>query len=337
MSAIFVICAALLVLGTLAWVLGPLWRTHRRVLVAAVANLGVATGLLYGLVGTPAALDPAQRDLPATLDDAVARLEAELQRSASDEGANQVDGLRLLARAYVQQQRLTKANDAYARALRLAPDDADLLAESAEARAAAHPQRRFDDEAVSRLQAALKVQPMHQRARWFLGIAQRQRSQHAEAARTWEPLLAVVDASTAAALRPQVNAARSDAGLPPLPTSSAAPGTAPPAALHVRVAIDPSLAQRMPDASVFVIARIPGGPPMPVAVQKHPLRTLPETITLDDADSPMPTQKLSALREVEVFARLSLSGDAARQVGDVESRPVRVMLPPKTPIEVRLP
>lgn len=332
MNAIFVACATLLVLGTLSWVLGPLWRTHRRALVATIATLGVATGLLYGLVGTPAALDPTQRELPATLEDAVARLEAELRRDP-----NQVDGLRLLARAYLQQQQPAKANDAYSRALRLAPDDADLLAESAEARAAVHPQRRFDDEAVSRLQAALKVQPMHQRARWFLGIAQRQRGQHDEAARTWEPLLAVVDASTAAALRPQVDAARSDAGLAPLPASSAPPVAANAAALQVRVAIDPSIRQRMPDAAVFVIARIPGGPPMPVAVEKHPLSALPDTVTLDDADSPMPTQKLSSLKEVEVFARLSRSGDAVPQQGDVTSKPQRIALPAAAPVELQLP
>jgi cytochrome c-type biogenesis protein CcmH len=331
-TAIFVACATLVVLGTLGWVLGPLWRTHRGMLVAAIATLGVATGLLYGVVGTPAALDPAQRDLPATLDEAVARLEAELRRDP-----NQVDGLRLLARAYLQQQQPARANDAYTRALRLAPDDADLLAESAEARAATHPQRRLDDEAVARLQAALKVQPMHQRARWFLGIAQRQRGQHTEAARTWEPLLAVVNASTAAALRPQVDAARADAGLPPLPASPAAPGAAPSPALRVRVAVDASLAQRMPDASVFVIARVPGGPPMPVAVEKHPLSALPDIVILDDADSPMPTQKLSSLKEVEVFARLSRSGDATPQQGDVTSKPQRIALPAAAPVELQLP
>lgn len=335
-NALFVACATLLVLGVLGWVFAPLWRTHRVVVVAGIASLGVATGLLYGLVGTPAALDPAQRAAPATLDDAVARLEAELARDP-----NQVDGLRLLARAYLQQQQPARANDAYTRALRLAPDDADLLAESAEARAAGDPGRRFDDEAIDRLRHALTVQPMHQRARWFLGIALRQRGRHADAARTWEPLLAVVDARTAAALRPQVDAARSDAGLPALAAPTTAPDTSPPGtspnALRVRVAVAPSLAQRMPDASVFVIARVPGGPPMPVAVERHPLSALPDTVTLDDADGPMPTQKLSALREVEIVARVSRSGDASRQPGDVESRPLRVVLPAAAPVELRLP
>ncbi len=323
--AVFVALAALLVLATFAWVLHPLWRQRPLPALAAIAALAIATGLLYRLVGTPAALDPAQREMPKTMDEAITRLEAELQRDP-----NQVDGLRLLARAYLQQEQPAKARDTYARAVKLAPDDADLLTEAAEASALADAERRFDDGAVAMLRNALRVQPMHQRARWFLGVALRQRGEHAQAASTWEPLLASVDPKAAAALRPQIEAARKDAGLPPLPAQ------APAGALSVSLKIDPSLSARMPNASVFIIARVPGGPPMPVAAEKHALRDVPATITLDDSDSPMPTQKLSALKEVEVFARLSASGDATRQQGDLESKPVRVALPASQAVELVL-
>lgn len=60
------------------------------------------------------------------------------------------------------------------------------------------------------------------------------------------------------------------------------------------------------------MAREPGGPPMPVAVQRHPVTALPLDIVLSDADSPMPTQPLSALASVEIVARVSRSGIAAR-------------------------
>ncbi len=323
--AVFVALAALSVLATFAWVLHPLWRQRPLPALAAIAALAIATGLLYRLVGTPAALDPAQREMPKTMDEAITRLEAELQRDP-----NQVDGLRLLARAYQQQEQPAKARDTYARAVKLAPDDADLLTEAAEAAALADADRRFDDGAVAMLRNALRVQPMHQRARWFLGVALRQRGEHAQAASTWEPLLASVDPKAAAALRPQIEAARKDAGLPPLPAQ------APAGALSVSLKIDPSLSARMPNASVFIIARVPGGPPMPVAAEKHALRDVPATITLDDSDSPMPTQKLSALKEVEVFARLSASGDATRQQGDLESKPVRVALPASQAVELVL-
>src|SRR3546814_19550965 len=75
---------------------------------------------------------------------------------------------------------------------------------------------------------------------------------------------------------------------------------------------------------------------MPVAAEKHTLQDLTLTITLDDGDSPMPTQKLSELEEVEVFARLSSSGEAMRQEGDVDLKPVRVALPASGPVELVL-
>ena len=88
------------------------------------------------------------------------------------------------------------------------------------------------------------------------------------------------------------------------------------------------------DATVFVIARVPDGPPMPVAVEKRNVSELPLTVSLDDGDSPMPTLKLSQMQEVVLIARLSQSGIADKQDGDIESKPVRVTLPATKPVEL---
>jgi cytochrome c-type biogenesis protein CcmH len=293
-----------------------------------IVMLALLTLGLYRLVGTPAALEPAATQVPATLPDAITQLEAELQRNPQ-----QVEGWRLLGRAYADAQQPAKARDAYAQAAQLASDDPDILVEAAEARALAAPQRIFDPQAVTLLQHALQVQPQHQRARWFLGIAQRQAGKPADAAKTWEPLLAQVDAKTAAPLRAQIDVARGEAGLPPLPTATSEPMG--PALLQVQVRLDPELAARVRlrgDASVFVIARTPDGPPMPVAVEKRGVQELPLTASLDDGDSPMPTQKLSVMQEVEVIARLSMSGNAIPQAGDLESQPLLVKLPSSKPL-----
>ena len=336
--AVFVAVAAALSLVALAFALRPLWRGRPVPGVIMVATLVVATGLLYAFVGTPAALQPSAATESITLDDAITQLEGDLARDP-----NQVEGWRLLGRAYAEQQQAGKARDANARAAKLAPGDADIQVDYAESRALADPQRRFDAEATALLRDTLQRDPRHQRARWFLGIAQRQAGQSAEAARTWEPLLAQIDASTAAALRPQLDAARAEAGLPPLSAPTAAAqataSTTGSNAITVKVALDPDFAARVrlrSDASVFVIARIPDGPPMPVAVEKHSLQDLPLEVTLDDADSPMPTQKLSALKDVELVARLSASGNAMRQEGDLESKAVRVALPSQQPIELTI-
>lgn len=312
---IFVIAAALLAVLVLGVVLRPLWRGNRGVALTLAASLAVVAGLLYMLVGTPRALDPAQRRTPATLTDAMTQLQTELERNP-----NQPEGWRLLARAQAAQGNATQARDSYAKAVKLAPDEPDLLAEAAEARALASKDRRFDDEAIALLRHALEAQPMHQRARWFLGIAQRQAGQPAEAAKTWEPLLGVVAAGTADSLREQIDAARKDAGLAPLPASPAATASQP--LLRVTVDLAPELKSKLgADDVLFVIARQPDGPPMPLAVKRVPVGDFPMTVELGDGDSPMPTMKLSQAGKVEILARISQRGVANRATGDLESPP----------------
>lgn len=329
----FAAIATVLGIAVLGFALWPLWRGSRGVAGGIVLALCVAATALYRLVGTPAGIDaPVASQSPQTLDQAIAEL-----RTVLEKNPNQPEGWRLLGQSLASQQKFAEARDAYVRAVALAPDDADLLAEAAQSRMFADPLRKLDAEAVAMLRHALEVQPQHQRARWFLGVSQRQQDQPAEAAKTWEPLLAMVDATTGATLRMQIDTARAEAGLPPLPPAAApVPGAN---ALTVKVALAPDFAARVRlrgDASVFVIARMPGGPPMPIAVEKHALSDLPLTVTLDDADSPMPTQKLSAMPEVEVFARISASGNAMRSEGDIDSMPVRVALPAKSAIELTI-
>lgn len=330
--AVFIAIAALLCLATVAVLLRPLWRDARGLAVGVGLVMLTSTGLLYMLVGTPRALDGIAQQTPKTLGDAITQLEAELQRDP-----RQAEGWRLLGQAYQREGKAVQSRDAFAKAVALLPDNPDLLTEAAQARALAHETRLFDPQAVDLLTRAIAKDPAHQRARWFLGIAQRQAGDNAAAAATWEPLLALVDAATATSLRKEIDAARADAGLPALVAAPVAPADANAGSLAVQVSLDPEFAARVRlrgDATVFIIARAPDGPPMPVAVEKHTVTELPFTATLDDGDSPMPTLKLSQLKEVVLVARLSESGVANKQDGDIESKPVRVTLPAREPIEL---
>ena len=329
--SLFVAIALTAMVMVTTLVLRPLWRQSP----ASTFGIGMLFVLaaigLYVLIGTPAALDASNLRAPTTLPDAVKQLEAALQRDPS-----QIEGWRLLGRAYASANQVDRSRDAYARAAALAPNQPDILVEAAEASALADPQRRFNPASTVLLRHALEVQPQHQRARWFMGIAQFQTGNPADAATTWEPLLAQVDAKTAGPLRTQINLARRQAGLPPLSTP---PSTVDSGGLHIAVRLDPQLAARMrlrSDAVVFVIARIPNGPPMPVAVEKHGVQELPFTATLDDSDGPMPTQRLSSQPVVELVARLSSSGNAMPQPGDRESLPVIVHLPTDKTVQLTI-
>ncbi len=326
--ALVVAVATLLVFGL---VLRPLWRAKPRSAVVLIVGLTLASAALYRMVGTPLALDPSMVRRPETLEQAIAQLERTRDRFPDHEGWV------MLASAYASAGRFAESRDTWAHVVALVPDDPNFLAAAAESRARADADHRFDAQATAMLERALKANPQHERARLFMGVALRQQGKAKAAAEAWMPLLAQTKGEASAALRAEIDGARKDAGLPPLPAETAAPAGA--NALHVKVTLDPAFAERArlrPDTTVFVIARMPDGPPMPVAVEKHTVADLPLDITLDDADGPMPMAKLSAMQTVEVVARMSESGNPMRQDGDIESKPVRVALPSKTSVELTL-
>ncbi|WP_202840754.1 tetratricopeptide repeat protein [Luteimonas saliphila] len=342
---VVLVVAALVVAALVAL---PLRKASPRLFGAIVVVVPVLAFALYRIVGTPAALDPSTAIAASTAEDAPSMEEAivELEAALARDPA-QPEGWRLLARAHAALGNRTRARDAFMTALEHIPDDPELLLEAAQASAQAAPGNRFDDEALALLRRALALDPGNQRAQWFIGVVQRQRGEDAAAVATWEALLPALDEATAKALRTQIDEARQAAGLPPRAASGAnASGAGAPVAedvpatsLRVRVSLDPDFAARVRlrgDAVVFVIARAAGGPPMPVAVERHALQDLPLDIVLDDGDGPMPTARLSAQREVEVIARLSASGSASRGEGDIESAPVRVTLPASAPIDLVL-
>jgi cytochrome c-type biogenesis protein CcmH len=64
---------------------------------------------------------------------------------------------------------------------------------------------------------------------------------------------------------------------------------------------------------------------MPVAIVRATKKDLPFTFRLDDSNSMMPSRKLSDVGTVVIVARLSKSGQAMPQSGDLEgtSQPVK--------------
>ena len=250
MTTVFFLAVLFASLLAAALVAAPLRRHSPRGWLVVLAVVPLLSIGLYQMLGTPAALDPAARaagaldgdDIhidPADFAEAVDQLRAELERNPQ-----QPEGWALLARSLSVQGDHAGARDAYAKALELVPDEPALMVEVALASAQAHPQNLFEDEALAHLERAVRLQPTNQRARWFVGVAQRQRGMDAEAAATWEALLPDLDPSTAASLRAQIAEAREAAGLPAAASdpNDAAPGTgaASPVAAHPDARSDPA-------------------------------------------------------------------------------------------------
>jgi cytochrome c-type biogenesis protein CcmH len=115
--------------------------------------------------------------------------------------------------------------------------------------------------------------------------------------------------------------------LPPIMTTAGTASNAPQkagadtaagASIVVEVALAPSLMEQVsPADTVFVLARAESGPPMPLAVARHQAAELPLRVTLTDAMAMMPAMKLSSFPRVKISAKISKSGQAGTQAGDM--------------------
>jgi cytochrome c-type biogenesis protein CcmH len=309
-------------------------------LVVIALSVPIGAVLLYATLGEPDALDPAALTAPhpgaqgpagspMDMEQAVAGL-AERLRAEPDN----LEGWLLLGRAYKTMERVEPARAALEQAYRLAPEEPDVMIEYAEALALATPGRRFEGQSLQLLQDAMARQPTHQRGMWLLGIAAMQAGDPVAAIGHWERLQVLVgdDGEARDSLQQQIDAARAQAGIeggpaldsPPPPGTPAAPavaanGVAP--RLTVEVDISAALrASLRPSDVLFVYARAPEGSRMPLAIQRMPASQLPTTVVLDDSTSMMPQLTLSSLPQVVVGARISRSGQAIPQSGDLEAQ-----------------
>jgi cytochrome c-type biogenesis protein CcmH len=318
--------------------------------VALALLLPLASVALYYAVGDPRALDPqalVRRDagVPTDasgapdLEKAAANLAAKMRENPGD-----AEGWVLLGRTYHALDKYAEARDAFANAWKLTPDDVDVKVEYAEVLALARDDKLIAGPPRQLIDEALAIQPDHQRALWLLGISEVQQNRYAEGAAAWEKLLPQLpaDAPIRKTVLEQIAEARSRAGLPALdagatPDAAGAGPAAPPTAvaagaasapangaagteLTVQIEIAPELEAKLaPSDVLFVFARAPAGPKMPLAIQRLPASSLPLTVTLTDGMGMMPSMNLSSVPEVVVGARVSKSGNAAPQSGDFEA------------------
>lgn len=89
-------------------------------------------------------------------------------------------------------------------------------------------------------------------------------------------------------------------------------------AVSGRVELAPALKGKLAAGdTLFVFARAAQGPRMPLAVLRVPAAELPRAFTLDDTMAMSPAMKLSTAGDVVIEARVSKSGNAAAQPGDL--------------------
>ena len=256
-----------------------------------------------------------------SLEDMVERLAERMHQQPDD-----ARGWVMLARSYVALQRFGDAAVAYARAHRLAGDQADLLADYADALVMAN-DGKFTDQAGALLLKALENEPGNVKALWLAGQWKNLQGEYADAVRYWQRTAEQLpaDGENALVLARQIRQAQERLAPgtvvdTPEPRQDAAGTTAAAdKAITVSISLDPQVATgAAPEDTVFIFARAVSGPRMPLAIVRKQVSDLPVTVTLDDSMAMAPGMKLSNFDAVAVGARISKSGTAMPQSGDLQ-------------------
>ncbi len=280
------------------------------------------------------------QDRMLTVEQAIRSLEHKLRDDPDD-----LTGWSMLGRSYLALGNFGRAVDAYERAYILSKGaDADILVGYAEARALAAGQQ-FDEDTMAFFVRAVQIDPYHDRALWYAGYAAYHLHDYQSSVGYWERLLRQVpddQQEARSALQVYLDDARQKAHLGiatagqetgKAVTSDKKPDGA--ASIDVLVSLSAALRGDVADSdTLFVYARALQGPPMPLALVRMNAAALPARVTLDDTVAMIPEMTLSSMEQVEIVARISKSGQARMQAGDLYGSVQPVKTSGSSPVDI---
>ena len=252
---------------------------------------------------------------------AVEMLEKKLAENPDD-----FDKYILLANSYAAMGNFKKSAEVYATlAARIGSDNKDYAAvKGSYAQALFQAQgEQFTEEVNAVVDQALAADAQESTALMLKGIQAYMQADYAQAIELWQQ--AKVKSGKVQIerfIKPAIADARSKAGMPlaeavaivAKPTQPVANGAA---QIIVNISLAPELQAKVsPEHTVFVFARAVGGR-MPLAIERIQVKDLPKRIVLDDSKAAMPTATISTVEQVDIIARVSLSGTPKPQAGDL--------------------
>ena len=244
-----------------------------------------------------------------------------------EQDPNNLDDWLFLGRALLVSENFTEAVAAFAKANEISKGaNPNVLVSYGEAQGFANDQR-FDQNSFRLFTKALQIDPKHERGLWYAGFAAYQLEDFKSSVEYWKRLLDTVpdeQEEVKSALLVYLNDAKQKAGIEsasegsnqPEVAESSKENTSP--SIVVKASLSAELAEKVSDSdTLFIYARAINGPKMPLALVKMTAGDLPATVTLDDSVSMIPSMALSSMQQVEVIARISKSGQAIMQPGDI--------------------
>ena len=295
---------------------------------------------IYQWLGTPESISPSGRtaattdnatpsDMSAQISRMVTQLAQRLQENPADS-----EGWSMLGRSYLVLGRPDDAIAAYEKAVSLADDDPNLLVDYADALAMASGAQSLEGRPKQLIDKALAIDPDNQKGLWLAGTAAFERADFQQALDYWRKLYGMLPKGSEDARVMQGNIKEAESLLAGRSNVASVDGDAtgqdsPQDVVNDRqdshvtgvVKLDNKLAGRFSENdTVFVFARASEGPRMPLAVLRAQVKDLPLDFSLDNSMAINPAMTISQFPEVIVVARISKSGNAMPQSGDVQGK-----------------
>jgi cytochrome c-type biogenesis protein CcmH len=304
-------------------------RWMASVLVLAIP---LAAGSLYWTLGNYQSLNQVEQTAAAPeleqMNKMVAGLAERLEKQPDD-----ALGWTMLGRSYKYLQQYPKAVVAFEHAYKLIGEQAEIMLLYADAMAFAN-NEQLAGKPAELVFKALAMEPDNVTGLWLGGMAKAQTGDFVAAMDLWQKLEALLPPGSEAQqeiqgllakLATQIPEGATQAESKPAKTGrigSQPIATLPPSLAVVSIDVQVSLAPELqklasPGDTVFIYAQALSGPKMPLAIVRKQVADLPLTVSLNDAMAMMPTMKLSNFEQVKLLARISKSGNAMKQPGDL--------------------
>lgn len=270
---------------------------------------------LYFVLGDATRVAQKNAEKPVT-QEAVERMVTEFAQKMEKDPQN-LKGWVMLARSYRILGRNQEAEKAYARAGDFVNSDPQLLADYADV-IATNTNGDFSGKPMQLINQALKLDPNNLLALWLSGSASFSTQNYKVAVQTWEKLNSLLPAQSdeSRAIQASIAEAREKGHLP-----ASAPLVMSDKAVSGIVEVAADLQSKIKAGDILmVIARKPGER-MPVAVLKTDVTKFPMSFALNDALAMNPQMPISQLPEVSVEVRISKTGMAKAETGDLISQP----------------
>ncbi len=245
---------------------------------------------------------PQARSAPPSLEQSAEKIKEHLKNNPNDYEAYQILGL-----TYFEMGKLNESTNAYEKAYQINPKDPRLLVEYASTIVTMNG-NRFDTRSAKLIKEALDIEPDAPDALYLSGMFAVSVKDFSLAKTLWNKALSALEKDS-----PDYQAI-----LSMLNELSQIEAVGVNNTVEVIVNIDESIISTRADDFIMVYLKSAQGRPMPIAIKKLKLNKFTGSVVLSNKDSVMSNTNLSNFDKVVAVVRISASGSAIKQDGDLQ-------------------